>query len=107
MSEKQRKHYSSTAWTKVRHSVLSRDGFICAYCGQEANTVDHVVALSKGGEPYDMENLVACCTRCNSTKRDKSAFFLRQSLTPPVLFGNLSPSTVATTPNEPIATIND
>ena len=109
MSEKQRSHYSSSQWTKVRASVLSRDGYTCAYCGSvEANTVDHVVPLSKGGEPYDMENLVACCSRCNSMKRDKSdAFFRGGSPTPPVLFGNLSPLTTATTPISPIATIND
>lgn len=108
MSEKQRSHYSSSQWTKVRASVLARDGYTCAYCGSvEANTVDHVVPLSKGGEPFNLDNLVACCSRCNSKKRDKSAFFLEQSPTPPVLFGNLSPLTTATTPISPIATIND
>lgn len=33
-----------------RRGVLKRDGHICAYCGGPANTVDHVVPLSRGGE---------------------------------------------------------
>jgi HNH endonuclease len=107
MTSNQRKHYNTGQWKKVRISVLARDGYICAYCGQEANTVDHVLALSKGGQAYDMDNLVACCSRCNSMKRDKGAFFLQQSSTPPVLSTNLSPLTHSSAPISPIATIND
>ena len=108
MTMNQRKHYGTGQWRKVRASVLSRDGYICAYCGQEANTVDHVVALAKGGQPYDMENLVACCSRCNSRKRDKSgAFFLSQSATPPVSSSVISPLTHSSAPISPVATLND
>ena len=108
MTEKQRQHYGTGQWKKLRISVLARDGYICAYCGQEATTVDHVIAISKGGAVYDMENLVACCSRCNSMKRDKSqAVFLRGSSTPPVLTTDLSPLTHSSTPISPIATIND
>jgi len=108
MTASQRQHYGTGQWKKLRISVLARDGYICAYCGQEASTVDHVVAISKGGAVYDMDNLVACCSRCNSMKRDKSgAVFLRQLSTPPVLKTDLSPITTATTPNAPIATINE
>lgn len=104
---KNAKVYATGEWTKIRKVVLSRDGYICAYCGQDANSVDHVVAIASGGEPFSLDNLVACCKRCNSVKRDRSTFFLRQSLTPPVLSNHLSLSTTASTPSEPIVTIND
>jgi len=100
--------YGTGAWKKLRLSVLARDGYICAYCGQDATTVDHVVAVARGGEMFDRENLVACCSRCNSAKGAKSdAFFLQQSPTPIVPKDFFSPLTQATTPTNPIVTIND
>lgn len=47
--------------------VLQRDGYTCNYCGGEATTADHVVAVANGGTD-DMNNLVACCVACNSSK---------------------------------------
>ena len=46
--------------------VLSGDP--CAYCGALATTVDHIEALSRGGN-HDWENLTAACRRCNSRKQ--------------------------------------
>ena len=100
--------YGTAQWKKLRLSVLSRDGYICAYCGQDATTVDHVVAVARGGDMFDRENLVACCKICNSAKGAKSdAFFLQQSSTPIVPGGNTSPLTHASTPTNPVVTIND
>ena len=36
----------------------------------EANTVDHIVPVAKGGTD-DPENLVAACRKCNFSKQDK------------------------------------
>lgn len=33
-------------------------------------TIDHVVPISKGGEIYDINNIVVACARCNSRKSD-------------------------------------
>lgn len=64
---------------------------ICAYCGKkhleiggktakdlrENNknpklaTVDHIRALSEGGEKYDEKNCVVACKKCNSRKGSK------------------------------------
>jgi len=46
----------------------------CHYCkaispGTEM-TIDHVIALSAGGD-HDLNNLVVCCPSCNSFKGDK------------------------------------
>lgn len=62
---------NTNRWKKVRVIVLERDNYTCYYCNREANTVDHLIALANGGDPFDVSNLVACCAECNSTKQDK------------------------------------
>ena len=54
-----------------RRGVLRRDGHKCAYCGRNANTIDHVQPKSRGGAD-SWENLVACCLKCNNKKSDKT-----------------------------------
>jgi hypothetical protein len=42
----------------------------CVYCGEPAQTVDHITPLARGG--YEIErNLVPACKPCNSSKRDR------------------------------------
>lgn len=53
-----------------KRGVLRRDGFVCAYCGGKATTVDHVKPKSKGF-PASWENSVAACQPCNNKKSDK------------------------------------
>lgn len=62
------KHSSrGTAWVKTRARVLARDHHTCGYCGQDATTVDHIVAKANGGTD-ELSNLIACCKPCNTTK---------------------------------------
>ncbi len=78
-------------WKDQRLRVLKRDGYICAYCGQEADQVDHVISRKDGGG-HELENLVACCASCNSKKGAlNEASFLGSRSTPPVFSGSLSP----------------
>ena len=42
----------------------------CAYCPEAAETWDHVVPVSKGGETTP-DNILPACIRCNSSKRDR------------------------------------
>jgi hypothetical protein len=44
-----------------------RQSRLCAYCDAPATTVDHVVALVRGGTNYE-GNLVPCCRPCNGRK---------------------------------------
>lgn len=37
-------------------------------CGDTDLTVDHIVPLSDGGDPYDLDNLQVLCRRHNSAK---------------------------------------
>jgi 5-methylcytosine-specific restriction endonuclease McrA len=54
-----------------RHGVLRRDNHRCCYCGNPANTIDHVLPRSRGGRD-SWDNLVACCLRCNNAKGDQT-----------------------------------
>jgi 5-methylcytosine-specific restriction endonuclease McrA len=40
----------------------------CSYCGEPADTVDHIVAIKDGGDS-DWDNLTAACINCNSRKQ--------------------------------------
>jgi len=82
--------------------VLARDGYVCTYCGQDANTVDHIVAIKNGGDPISLDNMISCCSRCNSKKGSRSqAVFLAQASTPPAFFSYTSPMTTSTVPAGP------
>lgn len=59
-----------TEWNKLRLVVLERDHYTCAYCGHEADTVDHIIAKNNGGEDI-ASNLVAACRKCNGLKSDR------------------------------------
>lgn len=54
----------------TRAALMHRDRFRCAYCGAKADTVDHVVPRSRGGD-HSWENCVAACANCNHRKADK------------------------------------
>jgi 5-methylcytosine-specific restriction endonuclease McrA len=84
----------TSRWKQLRLRILMRDGYECAYCGETADTVDHVISRASGGDMWDAENLVAACKRCNSMKGDrpaKKAVFSGASSTPPVFSEVISP----------------
>jgi len=52
-------------------TVLVRDKFKCAYCGQKATTIDHVWPKSLDGA-HDWTNVVAACQPCNQKKGNRT-----------------------------------
>lgn len=54
----------------TRRSLLLRDGYQCAYCLEQADTIDHVVPRSRGGI-HEWTNVVAACRRHNMQKGDR------------------------------------
>ena len=55
---------SQRKYKAVRLQVLARDNHTCFYCNAEADTVDHIVPVSKSddkSEAYNPNNLVAAC----------------------------------------------
>lgn len=69
-----------------RRAVFARDGHRCGYCGEQADSIDHVLPRSRGGE-HVWENVIACCRPCNLRKRDRTpdeaGMRLRQPPRPP------------------------
>ncbi len=59
--------------TSVRKVVITRDGFVCQYCGTENGKfeVDHIHPWSHGGADTP-ENLTVACKPCNRSKKDKT-----------------------------------
>lgn len=62
-----------------RRAVFVRDAHRCQYCGAGAESIDHVVPTSRGGE-HVWENVVASCRRCNSAKEDRLLSEVRLTL---------------------------
>jgi 5-methylcytosine-specific restriction endonuclease McrA len=57
--------------TVSRRGVFARDDHRCQYCGDSADSIDHVMPRSRGGS-HVWENVVAACRRCNLHKRDRT-----------------------------------
>lgn len=64
-----------------RKNVFRRDDHTCQYCGTRSHdlTLDHVMPRSRGG-PTSWDNVVACCRRCNASKRDRTPTEARMGL---------------------------
>ncbi len=54
----------------TRAALMRRDNYRCAYCGRHAETIDHVLPRSRGGQ-HTWENCVAACQLCNHRKADR------------------------------------
>lgn len=71
----QEKNYRSTAATKGRDFLLTREEFreiyrgTCAYCG---TFPAHGIDRRDNSKGYILENSVPCCFECNFAKRDMS-----------------------------------
>ena len=66
----------------TRAALMRRDNYRCAYCGRRAETIDHVVPRSRGGQ-HAWENCVASCQICNHRKADRLLEELGWSLAVP------------------------
>jgi 5-methylcytosine-specific restriction endonuclease McrA len=54
-----------------RRAVFARDEYRCQYCGDRADSIDHIVPRSRGGRDV-WDNLAAACRPCNTRKRDRT-----------------------------------
>ena len=54
-----------------RRAVFARDDHRCQYCGETADSIDHIFPRSRGG-PHTWENVAAACRPCNLRKRDRT-----------------------------------
>ncbi len=68
-------HLESQEITKIEWLlIMDSCNWRCFYCGvkldKQNRSIDHFVPLAKGGR-HSIENLVAACQSCNSSKKDK------------------------------------
>lgn len=68
--------YSSAEYKRNRKEILEASGYTCHYCGNPANTADHIIPVSKGGG-HEKSNLLPACTNCNSGRGNKTLLRLR------------------------------
>ena len=54
-----------------RRAIFARDDHRCQYCGERADSIDHVMPRSRGGQ-HTWENVAAACRPCNLGKRDRT-----------------------------------
>ena len=63
--------YRSTAWRHARTQALERDGYLCRRCkAAEDLTVHHIVEISPGMDPYEVENLEVLCRSCHAREHN-------------------------------------
>lgn len=62
-----------TARHRFRQEILNAWGHRCAYCGEHAQSLDHVMPKAKGGLTVP-RNLVPACLTCNGLKGHKEVF---------------------------------
>lgn len=74
----------------TRRAVFGRDDNRCQYCEAPAESIDHVLPRSRGGQ-HTWDNVVACCRRCNVHKGDRlpseAGLRLRRRPRPPHRYG--------------------
>jgi hypothetical protein len=73
-----RKNGVESSLTKPQWAeILEVFGYACAYCRRTDRrlTVDHLVAISRGGA-HTAENVVPSCGSCNSRKKDRSIWVM-------------------------------
>ncbi len=68
-----------SVWQQVRKRAIASKDPVCALCGNPidmeakpysplALEVDHIIPVSRGGAPYDIDNLQLTHHRCNRQK---------------------------------------
>jgi hypothetical protein len=65
--------YNTPEWNRLREQKLKHSP-VCEHCDRRgklvtANTIDHVVAISKGGPPFPgLDGLMSLCATCHNQK---------------------------------------
>ena len=73
-------HTPKRAKRRFRESIYHAWDHKCAYCGQPATSLDHIIPRFKSGSS-NRNNLIPACQRCNSNKgsMDMETWYKQQS----------------------------
>ncbi|MHA6481872.1 HNH endonuclease [Paenibacillus sp. strain BS8-2] len=71
-----RRLYSNKEFRKL---ILTRDNYICRFCGKYGDTIDHELPRAKGGHTTPA-NCVCACYECNQLKANRDADEFRSTL---------------------------
>lgn len=74
--------WEKPVWEAVRKRAIQSKDPVCAICGKPidmeapaqsplACEVDHIIPISRGGPPYDIDNLQLVHMKCNRQKGNK------------------------------------
>lgn len=66
-------------WRQRRQIILKMHDHVCYYCGDLADTVDHIVDRQHGGTDQ-ISNLVAACQECNYGKVNKVKYLIAHKM---------------------------
>lgn len=71
------KFYQSSVWRKFRKLKLQTNPF-CEECYKkgiitEAKVVDHIIPISKGGNPLSEDNVQSLCSSCHNKKSGRES----------------------------------
>lgn len=67
-------NYNSTHWRKTRKAKYNANP-ICEKCKvNPTHTIDHIIPISQGGDPYLWDNLMSLCKGCNARKTAKQQY---------------------------------
>lgn len=71
------KFYRSTPWRKLR-ALKVRQSPICEVCAVEGRVsavevIDHIIPITEGGAPLDINNLQSMCSRHHNIKSGREA----------------------------------
>jgi hypothetical protein len=64
-----RLRFSAIHKKEYRATVFRRDRGKCVWCGDDAETVDHIIPESKGGR-FHPKNLMCACFSCNQARKN-------------------------------------
>lgn len=88
----------TSQWRKARTRAFRRHDGICYLCGTNVERgmigdyspeVDHIIPVSRGGAPYEDENLAVVHRLCNRIKGQKSAEELQRGRSAQIAIKNL------------------
>lgn len=90
-----RRVYDSRQWRRVRLEAIERDQ-VCQSHGPHGGplTVHHITAISDGGEPYNLANLVTLCRTCHARvegRQNKGGASRAHEAADPIEVGSPSP----------------